>query len=224
MHERSPWDVWLADEPLEYSRHVCGFFRTPEQAYEMLLPFMKDGLDQGERAFYIVDSDRRAEHIQRLEDMGIDAADAERSGQLEVRGWDNAYLRGGNFDQDAMLALLEAAFAEGKARGFGRTRLVAHMEWALQAVPGVEDLLEYESRLDDVCARTDGATICTYDLASFGAGLIVDILRTHPYVIIGGILQRNPFFVPPDEMLQELRSRVALSFVSREQRGRWESC
>ncbi len=26
-------------------------------------------------------------------------------------------------------------------------------------------------------------------------------------VIVGGILQENPFFVPPDEMLRELRAR-----------------
>ena len=26
-------------------------------------------------------------------------------------------------------------------------------------------------------------------------------------VIIGGLLQENPFFVPPDEMLEELRRR-----------------
>ena len=26
-------------------------------------------------------------------------------------------------------------------------------------------------------------------------------------VIIGGILQENPFFVPPDEMLREIRER-----------------
>ncbi len=26
-------------------------------------------------------------------------------------------------------------------------------------------------------------------------------------VIIGGILQENPFFVPPDEFLRELRAR-----------------
>ena len=32
-------------------------------------------------------------------------------------------------------------------------------------------------------------------------------------VIIGGILQENPFFVPPDEMLQELRQREALARV-----------
>lgn len=35
----------------------------------------------------------------------------------------------------------------------------------------------------------------------------MDILRTHPMVIIGGILQENQFFVPPDEFLQELRER-----------------
>ncbi len=27
-------------------------------------------------------------------------------------------------------------------------------------------------------------------------------------VIIGGILQENPFFVPPDEFLRELRARA----------------
>lgn len=36
----------------------------------------------------------------------------------------------------------------------------------------------------------------------------MDIMRTHPMVIIGGILQENPFFVPPAEMLRELRGRA----------------
>ena len=36
----------------------------------------------------------------------------------------------------------------------------------------------------------------------------MDIMRTHPMVIIGGILQENPFYVPPDEMLKELKERA----------------
>lgn len=36
---------------------------------------------------------------------------------------------------------------------------------------------------------------------------MIDIMRTHPMIIIGGILQENAFFVPPDEMLRELRER-----------------
>ena len=45
-------------------------------------------------------------------------------------------------------------------------------------------------------------------MARFGANVVMDILRTHPMVIIGGILQENPFFVPPDEFLRELRERA----------------
>jgi hypothetical protein len=39
----------------------------------------------------------------------------------------------------------------------------------------------------------------------------MDILRTHPMVIIGGMLQTNPFFVPPDDFLRELGERKAMS-------------
>ena len=42
----------------------------------------------------------------------------------------------------------------------------------------------------------------------------MDILRTHPMVIIGGILQENPFFVPPDEFLHELRERAGQNSTS----------
>jgi hypothetical protein len=46
-----------------------------------------------------------------------------------------------------------------------------------------------------------------YDLAKFGGNIVVDIMRTHPMVIIGGVLQENPFFVPPNDFLKELCER-----------------
>jgi len=49
--------------------------------------------------------------------------------------------------------------------------------------------------------------ICTYDLANLSAGMMLDLLRVHPVVIVGGLLQENPFFVPPDQFLVELRER-----------------
>ena len=36
---------------------------------------------------------------------------------------------------------------------------------------------------------------------------MIDILRTHPMVIVGGVLQENPLYVPPEEFLRELRQR-----------------
>jgi hypothetical protein len=58
-----------------------------------------------------------------------------------------------------------------------------------------------------VLAKYDDPVICTYDLSKFSASMIIDIMRTHPVVIIGGVLQENPFFVPPDQFLLEIRER-----------------
>jgi hypothetical protein len=66
-----------------------------------------------------------------------------------------------------------------------------------------------ESRHVCVLFNSEGAVICTYNLAKIVGDTVIDIMRTHPIVIIGGILQHNPFFVLPDVFLRELRERRA---------------
>ena len=68
-------------------------------------------------------------------------------------------------------------------------------------------MVEYEARVNYLAASHADALVCCYDLTQFGAGLVMDVLRTHPMAIIGGTLHENPFFVPPDLLLQELRGR-----------------
>jgi len=46
-----------------------------------------------------------------------------------------------------------------------------------------------------------------FEMTKFSAAVAMDILRTHPQVIIGGILRENPYYVPPDEFLREVRGR-----------------
>ena len=85
------------------------------------------------------------------------------------------------------------------------------MDWAVKDQSHVDDVIEFESRVNEVWRRHDDAVICTYHLGQFGGDAVIDIMRTHPMVIIGGILQQNPFFVPPDEFLREFRQRRAQS-------------
>ncbi len=145
--------IRFAGSVLDAQRHVCAFFHNPDEEYRVLLPFIKDGFERGEKAFHIVDPKLRAEHRLRLASAGIDVGTAETSGQFELRNWADAYLRDGHFDQDRMLALIEEVLDGGKQQGFARTRLVAHMEWALEDRPGVDDLVEYETRLNYVLPR-----------------------------------------------------------------------
>jgi hypothetical protein len=151
--------VRLAGSVLHRSRHVCAFFHKKDEEYQVLLPFVKEGFKQGHKAFHIVDPAHREEHLRRLSEAGIDVVEAERSGQLEVRRWEDAYLREGHFDQDAMLALIEEVLKGGQAQGFPLTRLVANMEWGLEDRPGVNDIVEYETRLNFILPKYDDAVV-----------------------------------------------------------------
>src|SRR5580692_2964242 len=145
--------IRLAGSVLDAQRHVCAFFHSPDEEYRVLLPFIKEGFERGERAFHIVDPKLRSEHVLRLASAGIDVKAAEKSGQFELRNWADAYLRDGHFDQDRMLALIQEVLDGGIQEGFALTRLVAHMEWALEDRPGVDDLVEYETRLNYLLPR-----------------------------------------------------------------------
>ena len=198
--------VTLAGSPVKHRCHACAFFHSREEEYRMLLPFVKEGFQHQDKIFQIVDGRQRDERRERIGSLGIDLEAAERSGQLEVRPWESAYLHDGRFDQFAMLALVEEVLGKGMLE-FGLTRFWAHMEWSLEDFPGVDDIVEYERRLNEVTSRFEDVVVCTYDLNRFSATVVMDILRTHPQVIIGGILQENPFYLPPTEFLQELRAR-----------------
>ena len=191
-------------------RHICAFFNSIDEEHRVLGSFIKDGFDHGDKAFHIVDPELRQQHLGHLAKAGIDIDHVMATGQLEVRRWQDAYLREDRFDQDAMLSLIEQVLQSGPAAGYPFTRLLAHMEWALLDRPGVHDLVEYETRLNYVLPKYHDVVICTYDLSKFSASLTMDIMRTHPVVIIGGVLQENPFFVPPDRFLLEIREQRTL--------------
>jgi len=202
-------NVRLAGRALDRSRHVCAFFNSRDEEYRVLLPFIKEGFEQGDKAFHIVKDDHRPEHRRRLRQAGVAVDEAERTGQLEVRRWQEAYIKDDHFDQYRMIDTIKEALDPARNPPGRLTRLVANMEWALEDLPGVHDIVEYETRLNYVLPEYHDPVICTYDLSRFEASVVMDIMRTHPMVIIGGILQENPFYVPPDEMLKELRERAA---------------
>jgi hypothetical protein len=202
--------IRLAGSLLDRRAHVCAFFSNPDEAYRVFLPFMTDGLELGDKSVHIVDPRLRDEHCQRIASAGVDLETVMENGQFELRDWSNTHLRDGRFDQRKTLALLRQVMDDARRNGFPFTRFVTNMEWALDAGLDANALLEYESTANYDWIKQDGPVnpvICSYDLNRFTADVVVDVIRTHPMVLIGGMLRENPFFVPPDEFLQELRHK-----------------
>jgi hypothetical protein len=199
----------FAGSQLGEARHVCAFFSSADEKYRVLLPFIKDGFECGDKAVHVVNPHQRHDHLQRLAAAGIDTTAAELSGQFELRTNTETYLPDGLFNQDRMLEVFSQLAGSTAREGFRLSRIVCYMDWAADGQSDIDNLVEFESRVNDVWRCHDDAVICVYDLARFRADTVVDVMRTHPMIIIGGILQQNPFFVPPEDFVRELRERRA---------------
>ena len=85
--------------------HACAFFTSKEEEYRVMLPFMAEGFEAGDKLVHIIDKNHRDERVARLSQAGIDVETAERKGQLELLPWEEAHLVDGYFDQQRMLAI-----------------------------------------------------------------------------------------------------------------------
>jgi MEDS: MEthanogen/methylotroph, DcmR Sensory domain len=198
----------LTRDALRHLRHVCAFFRNLDEEMAVLLPFARASLERGERVIFIVGRARRDEYLRRLDGERTDVATELRSGRIEVLSWEESGDRR-LFTMEVMLRLVPGLIEEGRSRGYPLTSVIANMEWALEILPGGYDLVEFEARLEAALRPYDDPVICVYDSSRFGGRVVLDVLRIHPAAIIGGLLQENPFYVPPEDYLKELRGRQA---------------
>lgn len=213
--QRTAQPISLAGSQLGKVRHVCAFFTSDEEEYRVLLPFILEGLACGDKAVHVVHPEQHTEHLARLAAAGLDSEALQQSGQLDIQNSTDAYLRDGRFDQDRMLATFETLASGNGSGAFPLSRIVCRMDWASEGESRIEEVIEFESRVNDVWRQHDDAVICSYHLAKFRGDAVIDIMRTHPMVIIGGVLQQNPFFAPPEVFLREYRERCPGGAVHR---------
>ena len=195
--------VRLGNSEMGEVRHACAFFSGLEEAYRVLLPFIEEGLTRGDKAIHIISPEDEAEHLQRLAGVGIDPVGSRSTGQLELLHTTDVYLSGDRFDKDRMLETFEAIASTNASSNFPMCRIVCNMEWTGDNRSQHEDVIEIEARVNNVWRRHPDVVICAYDLRTLTGDMLIDIMRTHPMVLIGNSLQQNPFFVEPEQFLRE---------------------
>jgi hypothetical protein len=185
--------------------HACAFVTGATEERDLIEPFLVEGMQRGQKAVYIVDPDKREQHALRL------AAQSPSDTLLDVTTWNEAHLKGGSFDQERMMASLDEMIREHAGSGRPPMRLVGQMGWVFSSPPGIEQLIAYEASVNDVLNRGKTPTICVYDVRRLSGSMMMDLLRAHPLTIMNGVLQENPFYTPPEEMLRDLRERHSFS-------------
>ncbi|HXT14331.1 MAG TPA: MEDS domain-containing protein [Gemmatimonadaceae bacterium] len=199
----APRTVTLCGRALDEPGHVCAFFDSRHEEYEILVPYFKEGLDLDEQVINIVDGHRHRDHCARLAARGIAVDEAMADGRLAVLTAEETYTKGGRFGAERMYELLQSALADADRNG-RRVRTSGVMDWALNGAAGTEELMEYEARVNFLVPKYDCTLLCVYDINEINGRMMMEILSTHPYIIHGRKIRENPYYVRPVERLREV--------------------
>ncbi|HET6227920.1 MAG TPA: MEDS domain-containing protein [Bacteroidia bacterium] len=187
--------------------HICAFFDSQQEQYDVITPYIKEGLAGNEQVINILEANIHSQHREHLKGAGISVEKKLANNQLKILSADETYLKGGSFAAEKMYHLLEEALIESQNDGFENLRACGDMVWALKNVRGTDELMEYEARLNQLVPKYFCSLICMYDINRFSGRAIADILETHPYVILNGKIHKNPHYIEPLTFLQSLLKR-----------------
>jgi signal transduction histidine kinase len=184
-------------------QHLCLIYDTKEQQLAAALPYLRAGLERRERCLYIADENSGAAVLDALRKGGIEVDRHLRNGALIVAGKQETYLSHGRFDPDLWINFLSQATDEaGDGKFSGLRTLLGEMTWALGEDTAPDSLIEYEAKLTYFVRDHDVRVLCQYNRNRFSPELVLGVIRTHPVVVYGGIICKNPYYVPPEEFLK----------------------
>jgi hypothetical protein len=193
------------DVRFEWGDHICTIFETREQQMSLMVPFVLQGIQAEQRCIWASPTGSAELFRQRLTEGGADVPTLEASGQLIVIPDVDYYLTEGVFDPDRTLELAETLYEDSVKHGYTGIRATGDCSWAADGPVDLERWEQYEHAFTDQLAGKGAVVVCQYDMRRFSGAFIVAALHTHPVVILGETVCRNPFFSRGEDFLAEKR-------------------
>jgi len=198
----------FTEERVPEGQHICYLFNDDAERNRIISQYLSSGLQANEKVLYMVDSMTPEEMLDCLEQLGVDARS--KSAELTVSDAAPTYCPDGVFNCDDMLEVIGDFYSTAvEKEGYEGARGSGEMSWCL--VEGRADegaLMEYEARVNLLCAEKPITACCQYDTRLFSGDVIMDVLAVHPVTIVRGQLVKNPFYIEPDRFLEERRTRA----------------
>ncbi|WP_394742668.1 MEDS domain-containing protein [Natronococcus roseus] len=188
------------DEVSDSHEHLASIYRTRDQQFEAAIPFVRTGLERGERCLYIAGETGREEVLEAMAGRGIDVERALESGALSIHTPTEVY--GGTereFDADDVLAFLESTVDSVTREGYEALRITAEMSWILEGWADLDQVIAYERAVNRFYTDRDAIALCQYDRHAFPDDFLTTVIENHPHIVYDGTVGGNVFYAPPEE-------------------------
>jgi len=166
-----------------WGTHICQFYQTKEDLIEILVPYFKSGLEDNESCLWVTSEPLGVEEARAALDQAFrNLDDYIKKGQIEIVHYSEWYTKDGKFsDNEAWQYLLEK---ENLAieRGFDGLRVSGNVSWLEHR--DWENLIGYESLVDNIIEGHRIVAVCSYLLDKWGTAELTDIITNHRFVLI----------------------------------------
>ena len=188
---------------LQPGDHLCAIFENDGEHRAIVTHFVRQGIGRNESVAYVADDRSIDTILGYLADDGLDVERLQKSGQLSIIISRDGCAPGGRWDSDSMIALLRRETQRATNNGYAALRITAEMTDSLQGPAGDACLIEYEARLNEYFRDAPCLAMCQYDHRKTSPSMLLDVLKSHPIVVIGSELYENHYYVPPEKLLGE---------------------
>ena len=183
---------------LKQGDHLCLVYDDdPTEQFAALIPFLKQGLENGERGVYVCDDTTMDSLSAALAGDGVDVDGAISSGALII--WTREQWRpAGELVSAEMAARVDDVIRQALAEGFCGIRFAIEMTWTLDPNIASDRLCHWEATLNTVI-RPDvpARMICQYSRKRLGPEVVYAGLATHPVAVLGTETLPNPYHRGP---------------------------
>jgi PAS domain S-box-containing protein len=207
--------------------HLCCVYENESQQAQTIAQFVGEGLRQGQKVLYLFGEQNPEAILNLLQNAGVDCHDALARGQFVwVPPSLDTYLHDGSYDLEEMLGLISRMVEEAIAQGYPVLRATGEMSWLSQCVGGLETIMEYEARLNELPFASQAIFLCQYHRFSTDPQILYDMLMTHPKIMVGATVYENFYYLPVKTPLSKddltARFDLLLNNLTRRRQMEWD--
>jgi PAS domain S-box-containing protein len=183
--------------------HLLCLYETEEEHRAWITPFLREGLERGERVSYLHDAHASETILDYLRADGVEVERYLATGQLDLREARAALLNGGKLAPEAALLAHALEVERAVEHGYTGLRVTWEMSWATQKRTGSGCLMELECKSQALFADHLLISLCQYDRRCFTPAQLLEAIAVHPEIISAQGRHRNIFFSTPRHLLGE---------------------
>lgn len=198
-------DLGFAEAHLPEGTHICQIYSDDGERDKSLLQFLLQGAISKECGACFSENVTQTMLEEYFSQKGVSLSDLLETGALSLNKTSEIYFKDGEFNPDHMLELLTDFYTASQEEGYTAARVIGEMSPKIHEIPGGSRLMEYESRVSLLLQKYPVTAVCQYNAHHFDGATIMDVLKVHPMMVVHGAVIHNPFYIPPEEYLKDIK-------------------